>query len=218
MSEKFATGNPPCDRWQLSRVMDNVASLQREISQFISSLPDDLILSNKNIAGWLLRRDRQVYQFLHEWICVLHMDLYQFSLPLIRETGEPGLLNILPAEFKTNSQMQAIAHAITLARFWEAWLEKSEAIGHPKPVLIGDYNIIPCVRQCNKVLLAALACGLHSELKNWKSTTAPTWRMEEPITLQSLRSLIDVTLRVLEPWAGIIPSVKPEVGFTVSVQ
>jgi hypothetical protein len=215
MSKKFASGKKYLqqERWEASRVMERVNSLQAEISAFAMALPDELRLNDANILSWVGRPESQVYLFLHEWICILHMDLYRFSLPAIRETGDQDLIKILPTDYKIKCQMQAIAHAITLASFWEACLHESKMVGSGKEVLLGDYNIMPCVQQCIKVLLVTLKHGLHARLR-WLDTTAPVWRTlgSKPITSQSLRDLIDIALRVLEPWADRIPSITPQVS------
>jgi len=214
MSKRFASGKEYLqrERWEVSRVMSDIVSLQQEISSFSTSLPDELRLNDANIVSWLGRPEHQVYRFLHEWICILHIDLYRFSLPAIRETGDSELIKILPSDFRVKSQMQAVAHAITLASFWEVCLHGSNLTRSGNAVLLGDHNIMACAQQCIKVLLITLKHGLHGKLR-WLDTTAPLWRTlgSKPITSQSLRALIDVALRVLEPWADIIPSIKPQV-------
>jgi len=211
MSKKFASGPAYLqrERWEPSKVMEDVRRLQLELSSFSSSLPDYMKLSDQNISRWLQSKEKQVFVLIHGLLCTAHIDLYRFSLPGIRERGTPDLLKKLPHDFIVKSQKQAIAHAITLARFWETIYNQSKAIQRGKLLLIGDYNIAPLVQQCAKVLMTAKQHELYRDLTS--HSTAPLWR-NEPADGPSVRRLVDSCLRILQPWSKVIPCVKSRVS------
>lgn len=109
--------------------MEDTRKLQLELSRFSSSLPAHLKLSNRNISRWVHSPERQVFVLLHGLYCITHIDLYRFSMPGIRERGTPDLLKKLPGNFILKSQKQAIAHAVTLARFWGTVQRNLEELG-----------------------------------------------------------------------------------------
>lgn len=189
--------------------MEDIRKLQLELSRFSSSLPANLKLSDQNISRWVHSPEKQVFVLLHGLYCTTHIDLYRFSLPGIRERGTPDLLKKLPGNFILKSQKQAIAHAVTLARFWETVYNETRRVSSGKAILIGDYNIAEAIEQCVRVLITATQHKLYRDLNS--HSTAPLWR-NEAVSGDSLRPLIDSCLRVLEPWSRVIPSVKPRVS------
>ncbi|SPO02811.1 uncharacterized protein DNG_05486 [Cephalotrichum gorgonifer] len=210
MSKQFASGPAYLQRarWEPSKVMGDIGKLQSELSRFGSSLPAYLKLSDQNISRWVHSPERQGFVLLHGLYCTTHIDLYRFSLPGIRERGTPDLLKKLPRDFILKSQKQAVAHAITLARFWETVYNEAWRGSNGRAILLGDYNIAQCVQQCIKVLITAKQHKLYQEDLSSHST-APLWR-NEPVDEGSIRPLIDSCLRILEPWSRVIPSVKPQ--------
>ncbi|CAI4218786.1 unnamed protein product [Parascedosporium putredinis] len=207
MSKKFASGPAYLqrERWEPSKVMEDVRKLQLELSRFSSSLPDPMKLTDQNIMQWIPSKERQVFVLIHGLLCTAHIDLYRFSLPGIRERGTPDLLKKLPHDFIVKSQKQAIAHAITLARFWETVHGQMKVLHRDRIVLVGDYNIAPLIQQCAKVLMTAKQHKLYRDLTS--HSTAPLWR-NELADGASIRRLIDSCLQVLQPWSKVIPSAK----------
>lgn len=189
--------------------MEDIRKLQLELSRFSSSLPAHLKLSNQNISRWVHSPQKQVFVLLHGLYCTTHIDLYRFSLPGIRERGTPDLLKKLPGNFVLKSQKQAIAHAVTLARFWETIYNETRRTSNGNAILMGDYNIVESIEQCVRVIITATQHKLYRDLNS--HSTAPLWR-NEAVSEGSLRPLIDSCLRVLEPWSHVIPSVKPRVS------
>jgi len=165
-------------------------------------------LTDQNIMQWIPSKERQVFVLIHGLLCTAHIDLYRFSLPGIRERGTPDLLKKLPHDFIVKSQKQAIAHAITLARFWETVHGQMKVLHRDRIVLVGDYNIAPLIQQCAKVLMTAKQHKLYRDLTS--HSTAPLWR-NELADGASIRRLIDSCLQVLQPWSKVIPSAKSRV-------
>lgn len=189
--------------------MEDIRNLQLELSRFNSSLPVNLRLSDQNIVHWLHSPERPAFVVLHGQYCAAYIDLYRFSLPGIHGGGTPDILNKLPRDFVLKSEKQAIAHAITLSRFWEAAYNEVQAVSGGQATLLGDYTIAESVQLCIGVLITAKRHNLYRDLST--HSTAPLWR-NEPVDDGSIRGLIDACIQVLEPWSQVIPSVKPEVS------
>lgn len=189
--------------------MEDIRNLQLELSRFSSSLPINLRLSDHNIVPWLHSQEQPAFVILHGQYCSAHIDLYRFSLPGLHEGGTPGILKKLPRDFVLKSQKQAIAHAITLARFWETVYKEVQGISGGRGILLGDYAITESVQLCVDVLIVARRHNLYRDLST--HSTAPLWR-NEPVDDGSMRTLINACIQVLEPWSQVIPSVKPEVS------
>ena len=192
--------------WDASNDMEDIIRLQLELSKFSSSLPNDLKLSDRNIARWLRSPEQQAFTLLHSLYCTTHIDLYEFSLSGLHEAASSELLQRLPQEFVLKSQKQAIAYAITLARFWETMYKETSSAGR---VLMGDYNIAESMQQCIKILIIAKQHTLYKDLSS--HSTAPLWR-NEPVNEESIQRLVNTCVQALEPWSQIIPSVKPQVS------
>lgn len=189
--------------------MEDIRKLQLELSRLNSSLPGNLRLSDQNIVHWLRSPEHPAFVTLHSQYCAAHIDLYRFSLPGLHEGGTLNILKKLPRDFVLKSQKQAIAHAITLARFWEAVYKEMQAISGVRTALLGDYTIAESVQLCIDVLMTARRHNLYRDLST--HSTAPLWR-NEPVNDGSIRILINACIQALEPWSQVIPSVKPEVS------
>lgn len=132
----------------------------------------------------------------HGLYCTTHIDLYRFSLPGIRERGTPEVLKKLPGNFILKPQKQAIAHAVTLTRFWETVYIQTWRALNGGATLIGDYNIAESIEQCVRVLITVTQHKLYRDLNS--HITAPLWR-NEAVSDGALQPLIDSCLRDLEP-------------------
>ena len=188
--------------------MEDTRKFQLELSRFSSSLPAHLKLSNRNISRWVHSPERQVFVLLHGLYCITHIDLYRFSMPGIRERGTPDLLKKLPGNFILKSQKQAIAHAVTLARFWGTVQRNLEELGWQSDPArrLQHCGVHRKMRQSSH---HGDAAKLYQDLNS--RSTAPLWR-NEPVSEVSIRPLIISCLQVLEPWSRVIPSVKPRVS------
>lgn len=190
--------------------MEDVNNLQQELARFTAALPDWMKLNDQNIATHMATQHNKTgFIMVHTWISQLHIDLYRFSLPGIREQANPNLLRKLPKEFIAKSQKQVVAHALNLARFWDsirAEIIRQTGISHP--LISGDYMMSSIVAQVAKVLIKAQQYQLYHDLN--VHTTAPLWRNEEANDA-TVRALIDSSVLMIEPWLHILPSVRPTV-------
>lgn len=109
----------PRPRVELSKVLESVNQLQCQLFQFHQSLPDDLKVSNASIAKWALSPNCGSYVMIYTMFCELHIDLYRFSIPGLREEADPELARQLPQEFVEKSRNQAVGYAVSLSRFWQ---------------------------------------------------------------------------------------------------
>ncbi|KAL1894977.1 hypothetical protein Cpir12675_003436 [Ceratocystis pirilliformis] len=195
-------------KWEASRVMEEVNRLQNEVSSFTASLPDDLKLNEQNIARWAGSREEQIYVFVHSWICALHVELYQFAVPGLQESGSAELLRKLPNTFLIKAQKQAVAFAVAAARFWHMFQAQATINRDPlAPLFLGDTYLMPSVQGCTKVLITALHHNLYDNLA--EHSTAPLSRAE-PINADSMRDFITATVTFIKPLASVIPSMKTQ--------
>jgi hypothetical protein len=127
-------------------------------------------------------------------------------VPGLREEANSGLLSRLPHEFIRKSQKQAVAYAVSLARFWQM-LQRLVADKSPgvDRLFTADHNLAVIVIQSTKILLAARQHHLYSDLG--EHSTAPLCR-NESIDDGTLAALIESNLEVLAPLASFLPRVK----------
>ncbi|KAM0454744.1 hypothetical protein ACHAO4_004557 [Trichoderma viride] len=138
-------------------------------------------------------------------MAVSHIDLYRFSLPGPRTPASIEILRKLPPDFIARCQKQAVAHAMSLARFLDAIKIETDRMQNPgSPKLVGDYSVAHMSTQCIRVLLIALQYNLYENLSD---TTAPTWRGAETSEAQ-IKSLIDTIMEITEAWAEIFDMAK----------
>ncbi|KKA26766.1 hypothetical protein TD95_001701 [Thielaviopsis punctulata] len=195
-------------KWEASRVMEEVTRLQNEVSSFTASLPEDLKLNEQNLARWAGSPEEQIFVFVHSWICILHVELYQFAVPGLRESGSAELMRKLPNTFLIKAQKQAVAFSVAAARFWKMFQEQAMVNRHPlAPLYLGDNYLMPCIQECAKVLIAAFHHKLFNDLAEHSS--APLNR-NETVTPDTIRELITSTVTFIQPLANIIPSMKTQ--------
>ena len=193
-----------------SRVMSEIIGYQGELNRIHASLPDDVRLGDQSISRYMSSVERAGFVFLHTHLAVSHMDLYRFALPNMQEQTSPEVLRQLPKEFTTKCQKQTVAHALCLARFYEAIqheIEKRPKDGNCN--LAGDCTISHMATQCIRVLLISMQHNLYEDLE--QHTTAPLWRYE-PVDEARIRSLMDACLRVSEPWSEVLTIAKQAVS------
>ncbi|KAH6897246.1 hypothetical protein B0T10DRAFT_455113 [Thelonectria olida] len=184
--------NKPC--LEPSKVMSNINGFQNELSQINASLPPDLRPNEANIARAMASEYATGFVFIHTCLASVHMDLYSFCLPGLREQVSADLLRKLPREFVTKSQKQAVAHALTLARFCDTLQHRLEAETYAgKLKLVGCSSMVKFTTQCLRVLLTALQHNLYRDLAD--HTTAPIWR-SEPADEPHIRGLIESLLKI----------------------
>lgn len=191
-------------RLEPSQVMEDVNKLQLKISGFVESLPMVLRLSDNTIEQYFQSGDRPSFVMLHTWIGQMYIDLYRFSLPGLDEQTSPELLAKLPADFIKKSQKQAIAHAISLARFWEHMQHRIQ-MEFNTSIITTDSTLAICVVQCTNVLVSARKYDLYKQL--CANSTAPLWRAEE-VTTDIIERLINSNLRVIQHLAHCIPRIR----------
>lgn len=191
-----------------SKVMADIAALQSELTRFHVSIHDELRLTDQSMARYAASNQWRGYCFFHTHMAVSHIDLYRFSLPGPRTPASIEILRKLPPDFIARCQKQAVAHAMSLARFLDAIKIETDKMPNPgNPKLVGDYSVAHMATQCIRVLLIALQYNLYENLSD---TTAPTWRGAETSEAQ-IKSLIDTIMEITEAWAEIFDMAKQAV-------
>ncbi|UKZ77319.1 hypothetical protein TrVFT333_005039 [Trichoderma virens FT-333] len=188
-----------------SKVMEDIAALQSELTRFHVSIHDELRLTDQSMSRYAASDQWRGYCFFHTHMAVSHIDLYRFSLPGPRSQASIEILRKLPPDFIGRCQKQAVAHAMSLARFLDAIKIETDRMPNPgTPKLVGDYSVAHMSTQCIRVLLIALQYNLYENLCD---TTAPVWRGAETNEAQ-IKSLIDTIMEITEAWAEIFDMAK----------
>ncbi|KAH6606763.1 Zn2Cys6 transcriptional regulator [Trichoderma cornu-damae] len=188
-----------------SKVMEDIAALQSELTRFHVSIHDELRLTDQSMSRYAASDQWRGYCFFHTHMAVSHIDLYRFSLPGPRSQASIEILRRLPPDFIARSQKQAVAHALSLARFLDAIKIETDRMPHPGvPKLVGDYSTAHMAAQCIRVLLIALQYNLYENLGD---TTAPVWRGAETSEAQ-IKSLIETIMEITEAWSEIFDMAK----------
>lgn len=176
--------------------MSEIQTLQTKLNTVKEALPDHVQATEANIQRFYGTPEWSTYFMVHTWIFQLHLDLYRFSLPGIREQASSDLLQAIPPDFLSKCRCQAIAFAITLARFWES----SQRVMAHRPqksytILTADFAIGICVIQCTKILLIARQYRMFFDLQ--AHSTVPPFR-NEVVDDVVLASLIDSNISVMD--------------------
>lgn len=205
------TSHPRRPRYEASQVIKLVNGLQNQLIGFSQSLPEDLKLSDANIRTYVHSADCASFVMLHTIFWLLHVDLYRFSIPGIREEAIPELSRQLPQEFVLKSQKQAVGYAVSLARFWRTLqghvATRPQGDGTERLVSV-DQSLAIYVTQSTKILLAARQHQLYSDLED---STAPLVR-QEPIDDAALQALIESNMHMYAPFAYFFPRINEIVG------
>ena len=185
-----------------SMLMSNIESLQAELTQYHKGLPSELLLTDESIAKYMRRPERAGFVWLHSHFYVSHIDLYRFALPRQRDKASTEILRRLPRDFLARAQRQAVAHAMALARFYDAI--QTEVDNMPKSnmmMLAGDVSTFQISTPCVRVLLLALQFGLYKDLSD-----VPISELSLEIKPDEtyMRYLIDAVQRVNMPWCDLL--------------
>ena len=195
--------------------MESVTSLQAQLSNFNESLPVPFKFSESNIHNNFDTSEGPAFIMLSTWYFQLHIDLYRFSVPGLREEANSELSRQLPKAFILKSQKQAVGYAVTLARFWE---KLQRRVSHRAPgidlLVTADHNLAICIVQSSKVLLAARQHRLYTDLQ--EHSTAPLCR-NKPVDDEGLAALIQSNLEMLDPISAYLPRINILVWHTVAV-
>ncbi|ROV98891.1 hypothetical protein VSDG_03826 [Cytospora chrysosperma] len=198
--------HPRRPRHEASQVIKLVNGLQNQLIGFSQSLPEDLRLSDASINFYINSAECSSFVMLHTMFWLLHIDLYRFSIPGIREEATPELSRQLPREFVLKSQKQAVGYAVSLARFWRTLQElvakRPPGDGTEKLVSV-DQSLAIYVTHATKILLAARKHQLFSDLED---STAPLVR-QEPVDDAVLEALIDSNMQMYTPFACFFPRI-----------
>lgn len=188
-----------------SSVMTDINGLQNELSRLHLSFPDNIKLSKASIDYHMSAPERMGYVFLHSHVGVAHIDLYSFALPQLRESS-PELLRKLPKEFVIQSQRQAVAHSLSVARFIVAVHDGfSKSPGYKSHGLAGDYSVTHMTTRAIRVLLVALEHDLYHDIAAY--TTAPPWS-NGSANKAEIESLLIGMLNATEAWSHIYSATK----------
>ncbi|KOS18762.1 putative transcriptional regulatory protein [Escovopsis weberi] len=188
-----------------SKVMANIGSLQTELTRLHAAVPDDLRLSDLSISRYARSEQWVGFVYFHTHISACYSDLYAFSLPGYRDPSAIEILRKLPREFLARSQKQAVAHALCLARFFDAIRNETARMPRKDPLnLVGDCTITYMATQCIQVLLIAMQYNLYHNLADH---TAPLWRAE-PVDEAKIRDYIRIMMEIAEPWTHLLAANK----------
>lgn len=208
---KPPTPHPRTSRLEASQVIRLVNGLQNQLISFSQSLPEELRLSDASINAHVNSPESASFIMLHTLFWMLHVDLYRFSIPGIREEAAPELSRQLPNEFVLKSQKQAVGYAVSLARFWrtlQVHVAKRPPGDGTEKLLTVDQTLAMYVAQPTKILLAARQHHLFFGLED---STAPLVR-QEPVDDAALEALIESNMQLFTPFSYFFPRLNEIVG------
>ncbi|OIW33995.1 hypothetical protein CONLIGDRAFT_204728 [Coniochaeta ligniaria NRRL 30616] len=200
------TDHPRAPHTEPSSVMGDIQKLQAKLNAVKEALPDNAQVSETNIKRFYGTPEWSTYFMVHTWMFQLHLDLYRFSLPGIREQATGDLLQVLPPDFLAKCHFQAIAFAITLARFWESC--RRVMAQHPQgryAIITADFTIGICVIQCTKVLLITRQYKMFFDLQ--ANSTVPPFR-NEVVDDAVLAGLINSNIELLDHLQILMPKIR----------
>jgi hypothetical protein len=201
-----SASHPHRPRRQASQVIHRINGLQTQLNSWKSTIPAELALSDANISCFLESSEGPKYIMLHSLFWILHVDLYRFTIPGLREEASPELLQQLPREFVYNSQRQAVGYAVSLARLWrklQAIVAKRAPGDGTEKLLTVDQMFAVHVIQMTRVLLAARQHGLFDNLD---VSTAPLVG-REPMDDAAVAALIQSNMELFPPFARFFPRI-----------
>lgn len=153
----------PRPRVELSQVLESVNQLQCQLFQFHQSLPTYLRVSDANIANWASSPDCGSFVMIYTMYCELHIDLYRFSIPGLREEADPEIARQLPRDFVEKSRNQAVGYAVSLSRFWQSmqgYVSKRPADDGTEKMLSYDTTLV-CPSNIPKLFLHSPSMVRH---------------------------------------------------------
>lgn len=195
--------HPLRPRLEPSQVMKMVNGLQMQLNSFNEAIPEQFKFSEANVHRNFKTTESAGYIMLHTLYWQLHIDLYRFSVPGIREEANHELTRQLPKDFLLKSQKQAVGYAVSLARFWHMLQDfvADKAPGTER-LLTADHTMAVCVNFCTKLLLAARQHQLYHDLQ--ENSSAPLL-MCAPVTDEVLGLLIESNMNMLRPYVSLMP-------------
>lgn len=200
------TPHPRRPRLEASQVIKLVCGLQNQLTSFNQSLSEDLKLNDANTNRFLNSPDGPSFIMLHSLFWILHVDLYRFTIPGIREEANPELSRQLPRDFVLKSQRQAVGYAVSLARFWRTLqgivAERPPGDGTERLLTVDQMFAIHVI-QPTKILLAARQ---HHLFDNLEDSTAPLVR-QEPVDDAALAALVESNMQLIPPFARFFPRI-----------
>lgn len=226
----------PRPRLEPSEVLEAVERMQTELFQFHQSLPDSVKVTGTagpNFRHWAASPECGSYVMLYTFFCELHIDLYRFSVPGLREEADPEILSHLPVEFVEKSKIQAVGYAVSLSRFWRSMKElvdQRPADDGTERMLTADVTLVclplvlskscPYGKGMDCLINADLDCQTVSIIQCTKvllaarkhrlfthleeGSSAPLVR-PEPVTDESLAALIQTNMSCLDAVAKFYP-------------
>lgn len=209
ITKKYAvapTDHPRAPHTEPSSVMGDIQKLQAKLNTIKDALPDNVQVTEINIQRFYGTPEWSTYFMVHTWMFQLHLDLYRFSLPGIREQATDDLLRCLPPDFLAKCRCQAIAFAVTLARFWESC--RAVMAQHPQgrhAIITADFALGVCVIQCTKILLIARQYRMFFDLQ--ANSTVPPFR-NDVVDDAILAGLIDSNLALIYHLQRVMPKVE----------
>lgn len=200
------TPHPRRPRLEASQVIKLVNGLQNQLISFSQSLSEEFKLNDANTNRFLGSPEGPSFIMLHSLFWILHVDLYRFTIPGIREEANPELSRQLPREFVLKSQRQAVGYAVSLARFWrtlQGIVAKRPPGDGTERLLTVDQMFAIHVIQPTKILLAARQ---HHLFDNLEDSTAPLVR-QEPVDDAVLAALVESNMQLIPPFARFFPRI-----------
>ncbi len=157
---------------EVFQVVEDVRRLQIRLTSFRETLPATYEMTQRNMRQLCCTDEWVGFVILHSWICQLHIDLYSFALPEIKENTNSELLHGLPAGFLRKARGQAVGWAVNYSQLWESLQTLLEEQPRARaPLVAASPWIGACTVQSSKVLLLSKKYGLYSHLR--EHTSAP---------------------------------------------
>ncbi len=207
VTKKFTMG--PTDsrapRPEPSAIIEDISRLQRRLDLVKESLPESTGLSDSNIRRHCGLASWAAFIMLHTWIFQLHLDLYRFALPGIREQATTDLLRLLPVPFLATARSQAVGFAVVLSRFWQTSSAVQSSVNGAPGLLAADHVFPACVIQSTKILLIAKQNRIFFDLR--AHSTVPLFR-SEAFDDAAIEGLVESNMAILEPYYKVMPKVE----------
>lgn len=239
--------HPRRPRLEASQVIKLVNGLQNQLISFKSTLSEELTLTDANIDRFLNSADGPSFIMLHSLFWILHVDLYRFTIPGIREEANPELSKQLPWDFVHKSQRQAVGYAVSLARLWR----KLQGIVAKRPPGNGTEKLLTVDRKYHTFLLRipvfqvlewdtlASVAGLTSCLEMFAIYVIQPTKIllaarqhhlyddledstapmvrQEPVDDAALAALVESNMQLIPPFARFFPRIMDIVSSALSI-
>ncbi|KAH8879854.1 hypothetical protein GQ53DRAFT_853055 [Thozetella sp. PMI_491] len=188
-----------------STIIEDINRLQNQLDTIKNSLPEPIQMSDTNIRRHYGSNEWATFVMLHTWIFQLHLDLYRFGLPGIREQAASDVLRYLPQSFLATARFQAVAFAVVVSRFWETSAAFQGTGTGPQQLLTADHALPACVIQSTRILMVAKQYRIFFDLH--ARSTVPPFR-NEAFDDGAIATLIESNMAILEPYYKVMPNVE----------